>query len=123
MGERKTVQDNMSEALTKAVKEVSVAEMIIKPGQEMNPDKVNALLYVVGMMFGRESEKYKKMEVGLCYSYLPIDKKFTNVIFYNCKVSDTETVDGKILFDNGADFLDVMADLLNTLKVISTRIK
>ena len=123
MKEKKTAKDHMTEALVKATAEMPIAEMIINEGKGMNPDRVNALLYVIGMMFGRESEKFKKMEVELCYNYLPIDEKFTNVIFYNCKVSDTETADGKICFDNDADFLDVMAELLNTLKVISTRIK
>lgn len=119
----KTVQDNAREALLKGTKEVSVAELIINEGKGMNPEKVNALLYVIGMVLSRESDKYRKMEVGLCYNYLPIDKVFTNVIFYNCKVSETETVDGKICFDNGADFLDIMAELLTVLKTVSTRVK
>ena len=119
----KTVQDNMREALLQGTKDISVAEMIINEGNGMNPDKVNALLYVIGMVLSRESEKYKRMEVQLCYNYLPIDKKFTNVIFYNCKVSETETADGKICFDNGADFLDIMAELLTVLKTVSTRVK
>ena len=119
----RTVRNSMNEALLKATEEVPVAEILMKTGGGMSPEKVNALLYVVGMVLDRESDKYRKMEVQLCYNYLPIDKKFTNVIFYLCKVSETETAEGKICFDNDADFLDIMAELLTTLKVISTRLK
>lgn len=119
----KDVKDIMRDHIAKSYNEVNQVEWLLFKDDGMNPDKVNALLYVVGMILSRESEKYKKMDVQLCYNYLPVDKKFTNIIFYAYKLSDTEREDGKICFDNGADFLDIMAELLLVLQMASKRMR
>lgn len=112
---KERVKKEMAERMEKAKEGDSIVEGLLRTGA-MSEKRVNALLYVVGMILNKESEKYRKMEVSLSYNYLPIDKKFTNVIFYNYKQDGKEVKGGQICFEKTADFLDIMADLLTILK-------
>ena len=93
---------------------ISAVEMLLNEGGK-NKDRVDALLYVIGMILERESDKYKAMEASLSYNYRPIEGKFTNVILCCCKVKG-ERKDVEICFQDEADFLDVMAEVLTKLK-------
>ena len=116
------IKKEMAERMERAKDGDSVIEGLLRTGA-MNAEAVNALLYVIGMILDRESDKYKAMEVTLSYSYIPIDRKFTNVITYSYKANETERRRGEICFEKTADFLDIMADLLAILKQAGKDIK
>ena len=83
----------------------------------MNEDRVAMRLSDISRALELGSDKYKAMDFKLEYYY---STQTGDVILYKYK-KGTCTITNRMSFDRRADFLDVVADLLQEIKRIADR--